>query len=397
MKKIVIVMCMVVFLLSCCARQGERTPRESAELVKSAVVSVTILQEKGGRVSWLHGQDLVAFDRTGDDGYTDVYVMGVDGSDVACLTCDNPVLQLHNGNPSWYPSGEYIVFQAQDPDLTGLPETPMGTYVASPGVGINNNLWVMTAEGSKFWQLTDVKDRHGVLHPHFSPDGSKLLWSEITSPRMDRIGHWVIKLADFVVENKEIHITNIQTFQPNNLQLYEMHGFSPDGTTVLFSGIEQGGYYYDIEIYLMDVNTTNTTQLTDNDEWDEHAHFTPDGQSIIWVSSEGIPQPKGDSLEDTIGNPPKLDYWIMRIDGSNKQRLSGFNHPDAPEYIDVAGGIGLGDFDVVNGTIVAKMRRGHAQELKVLIEFDLIDYFDRNSHIMTLKRIYLVKKLYYVF
>jgi len=369
MKKMVAVMCMVS-LLSCCVHQG-RTPERSTE-IDSAVVSVTVLQEKGGRVSWLHDQGLIAFDKMGDDGYTDVYVMRLDGSGVECLTCGKPVPQLHNGNPSWHPSGEYIVFQAQDPDLKGLPPGAVGTYVASPGVGINNNLWVMTADGSKFWQLTDVKDRHGVLHPHFSPDGTRLLWSEIISPHMDRIGHWVIKLADFTVENGEARITNVQTLQPMALQLYEMHGFSPDGTKILFSGIEQGGYYYDLEIYLMDLTTGLMVQLTDNDEWDEHAHFTLDGQFIIWVSSEGIPQVKGSSLEDTVGNPPRLEYWIMNVDGSNKRRLSGFNDPDAPECVDVDGGIGLGDFDIGpdGKTIVAKMRRGRGQELTVLLEFD---------------------------
>ena len=47
--------------------------------------------------------------------------MGLDGSGVECLTCNKYILQLHNGNPEWHPSGEYIVFQAQDPDLEGLP------------------------------------------------------------------------------------------------------------------------------------------------------------------------------------------------------------------------------------------------------------------------------------
>lgn len=364
MKKMVAVMCMVS-LLSCCVHQDE-TPRVSTE-TDSAVVSVTVLQEKGGRVSWLHDQGLIAFDKMGDDGYTDVYVMGLDDSGVECLTCGNLMPQLHNGNPSWHPSGEYIGFQAQDPDLKGLPPGVVGSYVASPGVGINNNLWVMTADGSKFWQLTDVKDRQGVLHPHFSPDGTKLLWSELISP------HMVIKLADFTVENGEVGITNVQTLQHKDLHLYETHGFSPDGTRILFSGAEQEGHYYDMEIYLMDLTTGVTVQLTDNEEWDEHAHFTPDGQSIIWVSSAGIPQVRGDSLEDAIDNPPKLEYWIMNIDGSGKRRLSGFNYADAPEYIDVDGGIGLGDFDIGpdGKTVVAKMRRGRNQVVTVLVEFDL--------------------------
>lgn len=363
MQKLMVIMC-VVSLLSCCVQQGGRTPERSTE-TDSAVVNVTILQENGGRVSWLHHQGLIAFDKMGDDGYGDVYVMELDSSGVECLTCSTHVPQLHNGNPEWHPSGEYIVFQAQDPNSKGLPPGPLGSYAASPGVGINNNIWVMTADGLEFWQLTHVKDRQGVLHPHFSPDGTKLLWSELIGP------HMVIKLADFTVENEEVRITNVQTLQPKHLQMYETHGFSPDGTQILFSGAEQEGHYYDMEIYVMDLTTGEILQLTDNDEWDEHAHFTPDG-SIIWVSSEGIPQVRGVSLEDALDNPPKLEYWIMNRDGSGKRRLSGFNNADAPEYIEVDGGIGLGDFAVGpdGKTIVAKMRRGYKEMVTVLIEFN---------------------------
>ena len=155
--------------------------------------------------------------------------------------------------------------------------------------------------------------------------------------------------------------------------MYETHGFSPDGTQILFSGAEQEGHYYDMEIYVMDLTTGVTVQLTDNDEWDEHAHFTPDGQSIVWVSTEGIHQERGVSLEDALDNPPKLEYWIMNKDGSDKCRLSGFNYAGAPEYIDVDGGIGLGDYCMGpdGKTIVAKMRRGFKETVIVLIEFDV--------------------------
>ena len=78
-------------------------------------------------------------------------------------------------------------------------------------------------------------------------------------------------------------------------------------------------------------------------------------------------------LEDALDNPPKLEYWIMNKDGSDKCRLSGFNYAGAPEYIDVDGGIGLGDYCMGpdGKTIVAKMRRGFKETVIVLIEFDV--------------------------
>jgi hypothetical protein len=349
----------------------EQRPTETP-VSYSAVVNFTILQEQGGRIGWLHSQDLLAFDSAGEDGYADVYTSHLDGSDLHCLTCDREdVPQLHNGNPAWHSSGEYLVFQAQDPDL-GLPSGAWTNFVTSPGIAINNNLWLMTADNAQFWQLTQVEERHGTLHPHFSPAGTNLLWSEMIGSSPNRIGCWAIRLADFSVEDGEPRLTNIQTLEPNDLQLYEMHGFSPDGQVILFSGVEEGKYYYDMEIYTMELDTGQVNRLTENDEWDEHAHFTPDGRHIVWVSSEDTPQPKGTSWAHIVRNPPKFEYWIMRADGSDKRRLSGFNHPTAPEYWPVTGGVGLGDFDFGpdGETIAAKMRCGHGQELLVLIEFD---------------------------
>jgi Tol biopolymer transport system component len=246
-------------------------------------------------------------------------------------------------------------------------------YIGSPGVGISNNLWLMTADGSRFWQLTHVQPRHGALHPHFSHDGKKVVWSEIISPKLGQIGQWAIKLADFSIRDGQPHLENIQTLRPNDLQLYEMHGFSPDGRKILFSGVPQGGHYYDMEIYLMELGFRDAVRLTDNNEWDEHAHFTPDGNRIVWSSSRYIPQAKGNTLQHTLQSPPRLDLWIMNTDGSDKQRLTGFNNPRASEYISVSGGVGVADLDWSpdGKRIIAKIRRGRGPaESIVLIDLD---------------------------
>jgi len=133
------------------------------------VKNITILRENGGRVSWLEEENLIVYDTTNADGYTDIFIMNDDGTNESCLTCNKEgIPQMNNGNPEFHPSGEYIIFQSEDPRL----EKPDGLsqlvkYVGSPGVGINNNLWVMSSKGEKFWQLTHVKDLHGALHPHF--------------------------------------------------------------------------------------------------------------------------------------------------------------------------------------------------------------------------------------
>lgn len=353
-------------------RSGRSDPWSSLD------VSLVVLSEHGGRVSWSHVLDLIAFDRTGWDGFTDIYVMRADGWVVASLTRGRDgTPQGHNGNPEWHPSGELIVFQAQDAGLE-LPPYPDGLdhFVAGPGVGVNNNIWLVSADGSRFWQVTAVEALHGTLHPHFSPDGSKLMWSEmivpVTDPAAGRMGEWVIRLADFVLVDGEPTVSNLRTLRPGGQQLYETQEFSPDGNMILFSAAPYGGYYYDLENYLVDVDDGHVIQLTANDEWDEQAHFTADAEHIVWVSSEGAPQLRARSLAELIDNPPKLDFWIMATNGSDQRRLTGFNDPNSPDHIEIEGGVGLGDFDFGpdGRTLVAKMRRGISGESTVLITFD---------------------------
>ncbi|MCX7839304.1 MAG: alpha/beta hydrolase fold domain-containing protein [Anaerolineae bacterium] len=332
-------------------------------------IHVTMLQEQGGRVSWSHAKNLIAFDVGGKEGKSDIYVARLDGSDKRCLTCDKKdVPQLQNGNPEWHPSGEFIVFQAQDPNLRVSPGA-VGNFITSPGIGINNNIWIANADGSKFWQITRVQNRFGVLHPHFSRDGKKIVWSEIVKPGGEMGGQWAIKLADFAVENGAPRVTNIQTLTPGNLELYETHGFSPDNRKIIFSGVPQGKFYYAMEIYTYDLSTQQLTRLTANDEWDEHAHYSPDGASIIWISSADIPQIKTQSLEGMTRNPPKTDVWMMNADGSNKRRITRFNDPNAPEGRDASGGVIVGDLSwgPDGRSFVAKIQRGRVESI-VLIE-----------------------------
>jgi Tol biopolymer transport system component len=379
-NKIGIFLVLLVFGISSLACQGRQVARstEPTKITDMAAagpvggaIRVKILQELGGRVSWQGRQNLIAFDAGGKEGRSDVYRAGLDGSDKRCLTCGRTdVPPLQNGNPEWHPSGDFIVFQAQDPNLK-LPPGPLGNFLASPGIGINNNIWLMKADGSKFRQVTRVQNRGGSLHPQFSPDGKKICWSEIIRPGGRMGGQWAIKLGDFLVEKGEPVVKNIQTLTPGNFELYETHGFSPDDQKLIFSVVPRGKYYFDMEIYTCDLSTQRLTRLTENEEWDEHAHYSPDGRWIVWMSSAGVPQVKTRSFLEMARNPLKTDVWIMKADGSDKRRLTYFNNPKAPEARLAPRGLIVGDISwgPDSKSFVAKIQRGRNESI-VLIEFE---------------------------
>jgi Tol biopolymer transport system component len=308
----------------------EKTPAEESGVTEEPeplVHSITIIvNQQGGRVDW-GKNNLIAHSRFGQDGYYDLWVMDSDGSSAKCLTCDNPrIPQLHNGQPAWHPSGRYIVFQSQDPSL---PHTRQeDNRQTQPGFGKHNNLWVTDPEGKNFYQLTSIKQNGAILHAHSSHDGLKLTWAE-------KIGigasDWAIMIADFV-EIPQPHLENITPYQPLGNVWYETHDFSPDDSRVLFTAGTGATSWSGFDIWDMEIATQKLNRLTSDPEiWDEHAHYSPDGEKIVWASSREYPYDP--STFDKAVATLKLDYWIMDADGLNKQRLTYFNEPRHEHYM----------------------------------------------------------------
>jgi Tol biopolymer transport system component len=233
------------------------------------------------------------------------------------------VPQKNNGNPAWHPSGSYIVFQSEVASSGAAPS------VSDPGKGVNNVLWVTDPSGRDFTQLTPLNTKDpasGVLHPQFSRDGTRLSWSELYEGAAleagTLAGHWRLAVADFGVgTDGRPALRNVQKFEPSVPGLYENHGFSPDGSQLLISSnAAQSGLLQSInnDIFLFDLDTLALKPLTDQD-YNEHAHFFPDGRKIVWMTN------RDNANRGT-------DLWIMNPDGSGKERLTFLNQAGCPEY-----------------------------------------------------------------
>ena len=298
-----------------------------------SVSRITTIKNGGGRLHWSRS-NVIAFDQLGTDLYFDVFTMNPDGTNEVCLTCGRTeVPGRHMGNPAWHPSGDYIAFQAQK---ASAPANPISDFFANPGSGINNDLWIMNRQGTRFWRMTDVPPMAGgVLHPHFSPNGDRLLWSERLSAAGGPIGEWALKIADFRTTDNVPRIENVQQYQPGRQRrFYEGHGFTPDGTKIIFSGnLEPGQEEGGGDIYLFHPASGELQNLTNSpDQWDEHAQMAPAGDWIVWMSSMGV---GGDRAR------PRSDYWIMRADGSDKRQITFFNAQGERDFI--PGGVTAAD------------------------------------------------------
>ncbi len=243
------------------------------------------------------------------------------------LTDGNPLCpQKSNGNAAWHPSGEYIVFTAEK---SSNPVTLRREAV--PGSGYNCDLWLASADGITFYPLTDYPlYSRAVIHPHFSHDGNRLFWAERLGKSSDsgsEWGEWALKIADFAVGANGPNLSNVQIYQPGQHHyFYESHCFSADDSRILFSANADGQSDSGFDIYEMNLITGETTNLTHTpNDWDEHAHYSPDGKYIAWMSATGlginIPSVGDYAWEEQL----ITELWLMNNDGTDKQRLTHFD------------------------------------------------------------------------
>lgn len=339
-----------------------------AQARAEGAVRVTTLNLDGGRLDW-SSKDVIAFDRKGSDGYFDIYTVRPDGSGERCLTCNSRELPNRQiGNPAWHPSGDYLAFQAQRGGARGLPQ--LTDFFANPGAGIANDVWIMDARGEKVWQITKVPRGYGgVLHPHFSNDGRRLVWAERTASSGGKWGRWALKVADIEFRDGTPRASNIRTFDPAKRGVfYESHGFSRAGDRLLFSAnVESGRDETGLDVYWMDIAKGSLSNLTNSpEEWDEHAQLSPSGQHIFWMSSRNVMRWPINPVE------MRADYWIMRTDGSDKRRVTFFNQPGHPHAIE-GGALAADNAWSPDGRRVAAYLMINNREVTgriVLIQFD---------------------------
>ncbi|MCK4816001.1 PD40 domain-containing protein [bacterium] len=284
---------------------------------------------EGAFPQWSAKSNLIAFNKE-VNGAHEIFTMSPEGNDVNCLTCGRSELPLkgHKGQPVWHISGDYLVFTAENTDY---PKLRLGLN-AYPDCGRNHNVWIMSADGNMFWQMTDYEENWGVIRPRFSPDETMLFWSEewgmekypgsgsawsvSINPEGEKLGLWRIRIADISFSTGVPILSDQRTVYHEELSLLEGSGFTPDGKKIHFSSAplaDTKGIAFWGEIYISDLNGKNLIRLTNTPyQHDENSEISPDGTKIVWSHSDGSP---GEAV----------DLYIMDIDGKNTTRITYFS------------------------------------------------------------------------
>ena len=209
----------------------------------------------------------------------------------------------------------------------------------------NYEIYVMDINGKNPRRLT--KNRHADLHPSWSPDGKRLVFSskrdggityEIyvmdadgSNPqRLTNNGHndyspsWSPDGERIVfVSVGEIYVMDTDGGNQQKLSQDDRKdnspSWSPDGKRIAFTSEREGHFINDTgmtsEIYVMDADGGNEHRLTVNRRYDWQPVWSPSGKRIAFAA-------------DRKGDLESFDIYVMEADGGNQRRLTKHRSPD---------------------------------------------------------------------
>ncbi len=133
----------------------------------------------------------------------------------------------------------------------------------------NSEVYLMDADGSNQRRVTSTEGNES--RPSLSPDGTRIAYAS------DRDGH------------NEIYVMNLNGSDPVRVSYLHFNclgdsdpDWSPDGTKILFTG--RSSVNGSLDIYVVNPNGTNQTQLTTHVTQDYMPSWLPDGSRIMFVS-----------------------------------------------------------------------------------------------------------------
>jgi hypothetical protein len=325
----VLALAAAVFVLLACL--GASNPTASAATaVKAAstpspsVATVSPWKVQAAPMAWAEGR--IYYNQKNTAGVFDGWSANPDGSDARCVTCGGayPAGTQH-GVSDVTSDGRYALTTVERTKHWPIPD---GTYIAAPGNGAYNDLWLQTSDGSQAWRLSNsiTTGAGALIWARFDRTGTRVVWSEQWRWGFP-FGAWRMLVADIKWTNGVPSLANKKTFQSTGF--LEPYGFTADGSRVLFAAdVLAGTSATNLQIMSLSADLTGTAvRLSPNDatgtgnwsNYNEFAFVLPGTDRIIFGRSVGAFY-------------QSLEYWTMNADGSDARQLTTLSLPWSLQY-----------------------------------------------------------------
>ncbi len=264
---------LILTILSCLAFQNSRT-----QVSVDTVYSVSTVKDKYPQ--WSSDGKMIVFESNREGNTSQIYSMKSDGKEIKRLTKNNFI----NETPVWSPNGKLIMYSSYLEDG-------------------NNEIFIMNSDGTGIRQLTDHPSRDG--HAKFSYDGKKIIFNSQRDTNNNS--------GSALEINYEIYEMNIDGSDVKRLTNFEgwdtFPSYSPNREKILWRRIitdSISNIGYNSEIFLMNSNGTNITNLTNHKSFDGYPDWSPDGKQIVFTSNRH----------------GSLQLFVMQLDGSDVQQIT---------------------------------------------------------------------------
>ncbi len=224
------------------------------------------------------------------DGHFQIHMLRPGHAERTCVTCGQPG---DNDGVRWRPgSGDALLF------VSGR-DHPFA--LGGDAAGFGQELYAMRPDGTQVTRLTTSHGYATNYHPNWSSDGKRIVWGRTEDHA------WDVMVADFVSDGVSMHLGTPHRLV-HDTTWWETHGFSVDGRSVIATNTRAG--FQAADIYAVDVDSGGLRRLTSNTAWDEHAHLSPDGRKLVWISGRWRPAAALRLNDGSIS--PIFDFlWIM--------------------------------------------------------------------------------------
>lgn len=223
-------------------------------------------------------------------GDVSIPVMSADGSNLRYITTDANARGHLYFFPTWSADGTKLAFGSRDP-----PDAPFDIF----------DIFTMDLDGANKVNLTKTP-KYDESYPDFSPDGSQICF-------------WLTGIFGSK-QASGIYLMNADGSDPTLLIGHDPTTFieekgecdwSPDGTKIAIGYKDRSGETSeekngDFEVYVINPDGSDLTNLTSNSAGDFNPRWSPDGKKITFVSNRD-----GDK-----------DIYTMDADGSDVAQVT---------------------------------------------------------------------------
>jgi dipeptidyl aminopeptidase/acylaminoacyl peptidase len=223
---------------------------------------------------WFMDSSFFAFLSNRSDDKNQIYFMKADGSEARRVTDDRYGVSSYE----WSRGGKYLAYLGGDSE--------------------DRQIWIMPGKGGKAEKLTS----------HKTPIRS-FLWNPISKKIYFAAA---VHLWEIDIETrKEKRLTGENKYSVSDMVI------SDDGTKIGFIGTSKTS-----EVYLLDLNSYNISQITNNSVEEWSLDFSPDGQWLAFIQEDG----------ELVLNPWGKIYIVPTEGGETKKLLSNFEYYDWLSY-----------------------------------------------------------------